>query len=50
LRLGIIDGVEDLGEVDLGVFLLELLELLPRRVVGRDSDDPLARWIMKVTT
>ena len=29
LRLGIIDGVEDLREVDLRILLLELLQLLP---------------------
>ena len=36
MPLGVIDGVEDLREVDLGVFLLELLHLLPRGIIGRD--------------
>ena len=36
LGLGIVDLVEDFGEADLGVLLLDLVQLLPRLVVGRD--------------
>ena len=36
LRLGVVDLVEDLGEVDPRIFLLDLAQLLPGRVVGGD--------------
>ena len=35
LLLGVVDAVEDLGEVDLRIFLLDLLQLGPGLVVGR---------------
>ena len=36
LRLGVVDGVEDLREADLRILLLELLQLFPAGVVGGD--------------